>query len=234
LRRRRRGRRWRRRWRGCGSTSRSTAPPAQVREINKTGRFRADGRTAYGKPVSFGTFATAVDAAVAYARAVAEMKGAESIAEDEAAAITPRRAEKRARSRQPGRHRRNGVQERFRLCPPFLPPPPPPGRPPPPPGPPPEQPPPLALCLLAPEPPLQAPAGRAHRPPGAPSPHGRHGGRRRGADPGLQAYAAAFEGYDDIEYVRGLDAAERAEVATETGMKPGHAGRWGKYGFGEA
>ena len=61
-----------------------------VREINKTGRFRADGRTAYGKPVSFGTFATAVDAAVAYARAVAEMEGAESIAEDEAAAITPR------------------------------------------------------------------------------------------------------------------------------------------------
>ena len=53
---------------------------------------------------------------------------------------------------------------------------------------------------------------------------------------GLQAYAAAFdaEGYDDIEYLRGLDAAERAEVATETGMKPGHAGRWGKYGFGEA
>ena len=53
---------------------------------------------------------------------------------------------------------------------------------------------------------------------------------------GLQAYAAAFdaEGYNDIEYLEGLDAAERAEVATETGMKPGHAGRWGKYGFGEA
>ena len=52
---------------------------------------------------------------------------------------------------------------------------------------------------------------------------------------GLQAYAAAFdaEGYDDIAYLRGLDAAERAEVATETDMKPGHAGRFVKFGFGE-
>ena len=49
----------------------------------------------------------------------------------------------------------------------------------------------------------------------------------------LQAYAAAFdaEGYDDIAFLRGLDAAERADVAKETGMKPGHAGRFVKFGF---
>ncbi|EOD41376.1 hypothetical protein EMIHUDRAFT_199717 [Emiliania huxleyi CCMP1516] len=49
----------------------------------------------------------------------------------------------------------------------------------------------------------------------------------------LQAYAAAFdaEGYDDISFLRGLDAAERADVAKETGMKPGHAGRFVKFGF---
>ena len=49
----------------------------------------------------------------------------------------------------------------------------------------------------------------------------------------LQAYAAAFdaEGYDDIAFLRGMDAAERADVAKETGMKPGHAGRFVKFGF---
>ncbi|EOD27574.1 hypothetical protein EMIHUDRAFT_235566 [Emiliania huxleyi CCMP1516] len=54
---------------------------------------------------------------------------------------------------------------------------------------------------------------------------------------GLQSYAAAFdsEGYDDIEFLLGLDSAERAAVATATGMdaKPGHAGKWVKFGFGE-
>ena len=54
---------------------------------------------------------------------------------------------------------------------------------------------------------------------------------------GLQSYAAAFdcEGFDDIEFLLGLDSAERAAVATATGMdaKPGHAGKWVKFGFGE-
>ncbi|EOD21267.1 hypothetical protein EMIHUDRAFT_241459 [Emiliania huxleyi CCMP1516] len=53
---------------------------------------------------------------------------------------------------------------------------------------------------------------------------------------GLQSYAAAFdsEGFDDIEFLLGLDSAERAAVATATGMdaKPGHAGKWVKFGFG--
>ena len=221
---------------GCGSTSRSTAPPATnkgVREINKTGRFRADGRTAYGKPVSFGTFATAVDAAVAHAQAVAEMEGAESIAED--ATITPRRAEKRpleaARAPPPKRRSREipGVPSLSpsssspRASPSssgassgpastsgatFLPP--------------------SRLFKLLPD-------GRTvHREP-PPSTGGIAAVAAALARIGLQAYVAAFdaEGYDDIEYLRGLDAAERAEVATETDMKPGHAGRWGKYGFGE-
>ena len=54
---------------------------------------------------------------------------------------------------------------------------------------------------------------------------------------GLQSYAAAFdsEGFDDIEFLLGLDSAERAAVATATGMdaKPGHAGKWVKFGFGK-
>mmetsp|Transcript_38977 Transcript_38977/g.125997 ORF Transcript_38977/g.125997 Transcript_38977/m.125997 type:complete len:80 (+) Transcript_38977:127-366(+) len=52
---------------------------------------------------------------------------------------------------------------------------------------------------------------------------------------GLQSYAAAFdcEGFDDIEFLLGLDSAERAAVATATGMdaKPGHAGKWVKFGL---
>ncbi|EOD08078.1 hypothetical protein EMIHUDRAFT_120966, partial [Emiliania huxleyi CCMP1516] len=47
---------------------------------------------------------------------------------------------------------------------------------------------------------------------------------------GLQSYVAAFdsEGFDDIDFLLGLDRAERAAVATATGMdaKPGHAGKW--------
>ncbi|EOD16372.1 hypothetical protein EMIHUDRAFT_451545 [Emiliania huxleyi CCMP1516] len=53
---------------------------------------------------------------------------------------------------------------------------------------------------------------------------------------GLQSYAAAFdsEGFDDIDFLLGLDRAERAAVATATGMdaKPGHAGKWVRFGFG--
>ncbi|EOD08038.1 hypothetical protein EMIHUDRAFT_125016 [Emiliania huxleyi CCMP1516] len=50
---------------------------------------------------------------------------------------------------------------------------------------------------------------------------------------GLQAYVAAFdtEGYDDLEFLRGMDAVERADVAKAIGMRPGHAGKFVKHGF---
>jgi len=50
---------------------------------------------------------------------------------------------------------------------------------------------------------------------------------------GLQAYVAAFddEGFDDIEFLGSMDAAERAEVAEAAEMKPGHAAKFVKHGF---
>ena len=50
---------------------------------------------------------------------------------------------------------------------------------------------------------------------------------------GLETYTAAFdaEGYDDIMYLRGLSEPERASVASETGMKPGHGAKFVKHGF---
>ena len=48
---------------------------------------------------------------------------------------------------------------------------------------------------------------------------------------GLGRYAAAFEeqGYDDLRYLRTMDAAERATVAESVGMKQGHAGKFVKF-----
>ena len=50
---------------------------------------------------------------------------------------------------------------------------------------------------------------------------------------GLQSYAAAFdcEGFDDIEFLLGLDGAERAGVAKDVGMKQGHLSKFVKHGF---
>ena len=50
---------------------------------------------------------------------------------------------------------------------------------------------------------------------------------------GLENYVAAFdaEGYDDIEFLGGLDAAERAGVAKDVGMKQGHLSKFVKHGF---
>jgi len=48
---------------------------------------------------------------------------------------------------------------------------------------------------------------------------------------GLGRYAAAFEeqGYDDLRYLRTMDAAERATVAESVGMKQGHASKFVKF-----
>ena len=50
---------------------------------------------------------------------------------------------------------------------------------------------------------------------------------------GLGRYAAAFEeqGYDDLRYLRTMDAAERATVAESVGMKQGHANKFVKFAF---
>jgi len=50
---------------------------------------------------------------------------------------------------------------------------------------------------------------------------------------GLGRYAAAFEeqGYDDLRYLRTMDAAERATVAESVGMKQGHADKFVKFAF---
>jgi len=50
---------------------------------------------------------------------------------------------------------------------------------------------------------------------------------------GLENYVAAFdaEGYDDVEFLGGLDAAERAGVAKDVGMKQGHLSKFVKHGF---
>ena len=50
---------------------------------------------------------------------------------------------------------------------------------------------------------------------------------------GLENYVAAFdaEGFDDIEFLGGLDAAERAGVARDVGMKQGHLSKFVKHGF---
>ncbi|EOD22356.1 hypothetical protein EMIHUDRAFT_116813 [Emiliania huxleyi CCMP1516] len=50
---------------------------------------------------------------------------------------------------------------------------------------------------------------------------------------GLENYVAAFdaEGYDDVEFLGGLDSAERAGVAKDVGMKQGHLSKFVKHGF---
>ena len=206
-----------------------------VRKHRSSGRFEALHRVD-GRKVYIGCFDMAVEAAVAVVRAVAEMEGSgEWVAEDETTATTPRRAEKRpleAAKAPPPKRRSSEIPAVSFLSPSSssaraspssygassgaastsgvasLPP--------------------SRLFKLLPD-------GRTvHREP-PPSMGGIAAVAEALARIGLQAYVAAFdaEGYDDIEYLRGLDAAERAEVATETDMKPGHAGRWGKYGFGE-
>ena len=53
------------------------------------------------------------------------------------------------------------------------------------------------------------------------------------ASVGLATYTAAFdaEGYDAVEFLGGLDAAERAGVAKDVGMKQGHLSKFVKHGF---
>ena len=50
---------------------------------------------------------------------------------------------------------------------------------------------------------------------------------------GLQVYAGVFEdlGYDDLRYLLGMDAAERAQVAESVAMKRGHAEKFARWGF---
>ena len=50
---------------------------------------------------------------------------------------------------------------------------------------------------------------------------------------GLSQYADGFDeqGYDDLNYLCGMDAAERAVVAEATKMRPGHAAKFVRFGL---
>ena len=147
-----------------------------------SGRFQAEHKVDGGRRVSLGTFATAVEAAVAYTRAVGEAEGQEAPPRPAKRSLKPADA--------PPPKRRSTAAG------------------------------PLAASVA--EPRLQ------------PHPIGMPPVVQALERVGLPQYADAFDeqGYDDLNYILEMDAAERKTVAEATGMRPGHAAKFVKCGLG--
>ncbi|EOD39995.1 hypothetical protein EMIHUDRAFT_223217 [Emiliania huxleyi CCMP1516] len=144
-----------------------------------SGRFQAEHKVDGGRRVSLGTFATAVEAAVAYTRAVGEAERQEA---------PPRPAK---RSLKPA-----------------------------------DAPPPKRRSTAA----WPSAASVAEPPRLQRHPIGMPPVVQALERVGLPQYADAFDeqGYDDLNYILEMDAAERKTVAEATGMRPGHAAKFVK------
>ena len=148
-----------------------------------SGRFQAEHKVDGGRRVSLGTFATAVEAAVAYTRAVGEAERQEAPPRPAKRSLKPADAPPPKRRSTAAGPSAASVAEPPRL-----------------------QRHPIGM------PPVVQALERV----------------------GLPQYADAFDeqGYDDLNYILEMDAAERKTVAEATGMRPGHAAKFVKCGLG--